>query len=461
MKRKLIVMVLMFLLSFTKPRYGGQLCILFQEPLSLNPYEASFSDLSLFSLLWTNIFERIDGNFTSAVFEKWESSVNKKEWKFILKEGLSFSNSSPISSSDIKRAIELYLLSEQPGSKALATLISGGKEFLAGSSNHVSGISALNTSELVIKLTKSGEDLPDFLSSPYIFLYTGLKNTFSGPYILSSWEKGESIILKPNPYFGRGRVFLDGMKIVFKKIAHLDFNADEPISSLEAKEIEGKRNNIFMFLNPKSLNQNSRLSLYSLFRNNFPNSNLFEFANSYLEERELGYTVPFPISLQRFVFPELKLDIAVEKGLELLSPFIEKILKSNGIEPEIIYVPSFQIKKLLDTQYFQVVIFIPSPSPFYSNEKLLLYYIEEYDMSKHDENFVAIKNLIKELESVDEENRKMESLFYVQKNMLENAVLLPLCRIKTKFYLNKKYEGLKIDDYGRPLFWGVRMVSPL
>lgn len=457
----IILFTSILFLSFTKPRYGGQLSLFLQEPLNLNPHESSFSDLPLFSLLWTNILERIDGKISSSIFEKWEYNWDKKSWRFVIRDGLLFSNASPVSSSDVKKSLELYLRSEQPGSKILSKIIFGGEEFLSGASSSVRGISASNPMELVINLKSHKEDFLDLLSSPYIFLYTGSRNIFSGPYILSSWEKGESMTLKPNPYFGRGRVFLDGVKIYFKRDSqNFDFISEEIKTSQPMNEYKGVGRNVFMFFNSQSLNYNTRISLFFALKNKFPKTDLFEPANSYIET---GFSISFPQipRSQGLILHQLKLNIAVEKGLEPLVPFLEKIFNDIRVEPEFIFVPSFQIRRIFDSQYFQAIIFIPNPSPFYSKDKELIHYIEEYEISKFDENFVTIKNLLSELESIAEEDKKMEILFYIQKNMIENAVILPLCKIKVKFYLSKKFENLKIDDYGRPLFWGVRITSPL
>ncbi len=457
----IILFTSILFLSFTKPRYGGQITLLLQEPLNLNPYESSFSDLSLFSLLWTNIFERIDGKISSSIFENWEYNREKKSWRFFIKDGLLFSNASPVSASDVKKSLELYLRSEQPGSKILSKIILGGEEFLSGVSSSVRGISASNPMELVISLKSHREDFLDLLSSPYIFLYTGSKNVFSGPYVLSSWERGENMNLKPNPYFGRGRVFLDGVKIYFKRDGqNFDFLSEEIKTSQLMNEYKGASRNVFIFFNSQALNHNTRISLFFTLKNKFPKTDLFEPSNSYIET---GVSIPFPQTLrsQSLILQQLKLNIAVEKGLEPLVPFLEKIFSDMKVEPEFVFVPSVQISRIFDSQYFQAIIFIPNPSPFYSKERELIHYIEEYEVSKFDENFVAIKNLLSELENITDENKKMEILFYIQRNMIENAVILPLCRMKLKFYLSKRFEGLKIDDYGRTVFWGVRITSPL
>lgn len=462
MKRILLILFCSFLiLFFTRPRYGGQLTIFLQEPLNLNPYESSFSDLPLFSLLWTNVLERIDGKISSAVFEKWEYNKEKNSWKFVLKDGLLFSNGTPITSRDVKKSIELYLRSEQPGSQILSECISGGEEFLSGVTASLRGILASDPTELVINLKTSGEDFLDLLSSPFIFLYTGSNSIFSGPYILSSLERGESITLKPNPYFGRGRVFLKGIKIYFgKDIQNLDFSYEAIKTSQSANEFKGVSRSVFMFFNPQALNHNTRVSLFLIIKNKFPKAELFEPLNSYVED---GFTIPLPqvFRSQSSVLPQLKLNFAVEKGLEPLVPVIEKILKDAKVEPEFVFVPSVQIKRIFESQYFQVIIFIPNPSPFYSKEKELMHYIKEYEIHRYDENFVTVKNLLSELESITDNEKKMETLFYIQKNMMGNAIILPLCKVKTKFYLSNKFEGLKIDDYGRPVFWGVRIKSPL
>ncbi len=456
----IILFVSILILSFTKPRYGGQLSIFLQEPLSLNPYESSFSDLPLFALLWTNIFERIDGKIDSSIFESWEYDKEKRAWRFVLREGLLFSNGTPVTSSDVKKSIELYLRSEQPGSRTLSKIISGGEEFLSGGSSTVRGILASNPSELSINLKIDKDDLLNFLSSPYIFLYAGSRNVFSGPYILSSWEKGESMSLKPNPYYGRGRVFLEGIKIYFKKDnPTLDFSY-EGIKSSIMNEYKGVSRKVFIFFNSKALNHNTRVSLFLILKNRFSKNEFFEPANSYIEA-DFSIPLPKPPGHQNIVLPQLKLNIAVEKGLENMVPSLEKILREMRIEPEFVFIPTVQIKRVFESPYFQVIIFIPNPSPFYSKEKELIHYIEEYEVSKYDENFFVSKNLLSELESIKDEDRKMENLFYIQKNMIESAVFVPLCKFKVKFYLSKKFEGFKIDDYGRPVFWGIRISSPL
>jgi peptide/nickel transport system substrate-binding protein len=144
-------------------------------------------------------------------------SGNGKTYTFHIRPGLKFSDGSPVTAASFQRAWERNL-SPKMGSPygvndQFQKVVVGGDAFLAGKTQHISGISAHGLT-LTFHLTKPNPTFTSYLSMQWFmavkpnmpYTTTGL-NTFpsSGPYYIKSRDPGRVTVLARNPFYKGSR----------------------------------------------------------------------------------------------------------------------------------------------------------------------------------------------------------------------------------------------------------------
>jgi len=144
-------------------------------------------------------------------------SKNGKTYTFHVRPGLKFSDGSPVTAAAYQRAFE-RVLSPKMGSPVgvnihLESEIAGGESFLAGKSQHISGVRAKGLT-LTVTLVKPNAT---FVSQMGMQWFTATKpntpytsqglQTFpsAGPYYIKSRDPGRSTVLARNPYYKGNR----------------------------------------------------------------------------------------------------------------------------------------------------------------------------------------------------------------------------------------------------------------
>jgi peptide/nickel transport system substrate-binding protein len=167
-------------------------------------------------------------------------SNDGKTYTFHIRPGLKFSDGSPVTAASWQRAWERNL-SPKMGSPygvndGFQNVVVGGTQFLAGKSQHISGITAKGLT-LTFRLTKPNPTFTSFLSMQWFgavkpdmaYTTTGL-NTYpsAGPYYISSRDPGKTTVIKRNPYY-KGSRPANPDEIVFTS------NTDQNQSLLQTK----------------------------------------------------------------------------------------------------------------------------------------------------------------------------------------------------------------------------------
>jgi peptide/nickel transport system substrate-binding protein len=144
-------------------------------------------------------------------------SNNGLTYTFHIRAGLKFSDGSPVTAAAWQRAWERNL-SPKMGSPygvndQFQKVVVGGDAFLAGKTQHISGISAKGLT-LTFHLTKPNPTFVSFLSMQWFgavkpdmaYTTTGL-NVYpsAGPYYIASRDPGKTTVLKRNPYYTGSR----------------------------------------------------------------------------------------------------------------------------------------------------------------------------------------------------------------------------------------------------------------
>ncbi|HZU20605.1 MAG TPA: ABC transporter substrate-binding protein [Gaiellaceae bacterium] len=144
-------------------------------------------------------------------------SKNGLVYTFHIRPGLKFSDGSPVTAASYQRAWERNL-SPKMGSPygvndQFQKVIVGGEAFLAGKTQHISGISAKGLT-LTFHLTHPNPTFVSYLSMQWFgavkpnmpYTTTGL-NVYpsAGPYYIASRDPGRTTVLKRNPYYHGNR----------------------------------------------------------------------------------------------------------------------------------------------------------------------------------------------------------------------------------------------------------------
>jgi peptide/nickel transport system substrate-binding protein len=167
-------------------------------------------------------------------------SNSGKTYTFHLRPGLKFSDGSPLTAAAYQRAWERNL-SPKMGSPygvndQFQKVVVGGEAFLAGKSQHISGIQAKGLT-LTFHLTKANPTFVSYLSMQWFgavkpnmpYTTTG-QNVYpsAGPYYISARSPGKTTVIKRNPYY-KGSRPANADQIVFTS------NTDQNQSLLQTK----------------------------------------------------------------------------------------------------------------------------------------------------------------------------------------------------------------------------------
>jgi peptide/nickel transport system substrate-binding protein len=140
-------------------------------------------------------------------------SKDGKTYVFHIRPGMKFSDGSVVTAASYQRAFE-RVLSPKMGSPEAVNIhleqeVVGGEAFLAGKTQHISGISAKGDT-LTVKLVKPNATFVPQMGMPW---FTAVKpnmpytsqgvNVYpaAGPYYIASRDPGRDTVLKRNPYY--------------------------------------------------------------------------------------------------------------------------------------------------------------------------------------------------------------------------------------------------------------------
>ena len=146
------------------------------------------------------------GQLTPDLATAWKESSNHLQYTFTLRKGVRFSNGNPLTPAAVVYTFERQLNSKNPG------YAYGPYPFGAFFFGDIANVTARGSDQVTFTL-KSPE--ASFLQSltvltaaivnPKVALREGkafaLHGAGTGPYMLSSWQRGQQLILKPNPYY--------------------------------------------------------------------------------------------------------------------------------------------------------------------------------------------------------------------------------------------------------------------
>lgn len=225
------------------------------EPDILDPNVTSNSFASPFL---DNLFEGLvaydkENNLVAANAESWEISEDGLTYTFHLREGLKWSDGSPLTSQDYLFTFQRILTPVTAAQylNMLTDYVVNAQEFYDGTATAEDlGIKAPDEKTLVVTLK---QPTPFFLSILTMYTFSPTKQAIveaepqkwaqsaenyisNGPFMMSEFNFGESVVLVKNPnYWDNANVTLE--KVTFRYI----LDASTALSAFESGEVDGIR----------------------------------------------------------------------------------------------------------------------------------------------------------------------------------------------------------------------------
>ncbi len=169
----------------------------------------------------------------------WRLENDGRRYVFELDRGARFSNGNRVTSSDVVRSFERVLSPESRSPRRWVLLrIAGAEDFSEGRAQRVEGLHAPNDSTVVIELATAFRPFIQLLAMPAAYIVPSeavaegggfaAHPIGSGRWVLAQWERGDFLLLEPNPYFPDERPLLSAVRFriipeTFTRIA--DFEA--------------------------------------------------------------------------------------------------------------------------------------------------------------------------------------------------------------------------------------------
>lgn len=175
-----------------------------------------------FYLVALNVFDRlveqksdVSGQpvIVPSLAEQWELSEDGLTYRFRLREGVSFSNGSPLTVSDVRFTFERLLTHPKSVNADLLMSILGARELREGAAEHLEGFRELGAQEFELVLEEPYAAFLDCLAAPgasildeetlnrvnALFGVHGPSTIGTGPYVISKWTADAEMILTANP----------------------------------------------------------------------------------------------------------------------------------------------------------------------------------------------------------------------------------------------------------------------
>lgn len=174
--------------------------------------------MNVFDTLFT--VKKTDDGTTSiekSLVDDYDISVDGLTYNFTLKEGIRFSDGTPLTADDVKFTFERMLTLPDSQQTDYAISIKGARELLDGKATELAGISVEDGLHFTITLAEPFSGFLAELATPSAsilsrYLVTSAGDDFgnlpektigTGPYIVTSWERGSELTFEYNPgYWG-------------------------------------------------------------------------------------------------------------------------------------------------------------------------------------------------------------------------------------------------------------------
>ncbi|MGW6356812.1 ABC transporter substrate-binding protein [Streptomyces sp. NPDC055092] len=219
------------------PKKGGTLRVgTPPPPTSVDPVTAYDGSAVAIIQLVADYLVWLDKDFglQPRLATKWTSDKDAKKWTFTLREGVTFSDGTPLDAETVKASFDRLL---DPKNKSAALSAFG--DILAEG-----GVAATDSSTVVFTLKRPYVDFPYLVSAGNyntVILKKDYKGDFTkphsaigtGPFVLTSYDASKGASFGRNKrYWNKGKPYLDGVEVTFYR----DEQAD--VAALQSGDID-------------------------------------------------------------------------------------------------------------------------------------------------------------------------------------------------------------------------------
>lgn len=202
------------------------------------PDTVDFQRTSIHYTIAANVFDRLvemkpdsDGTVvpSPSLAESWEESKDGKTYTFRLRDGVTFSNGSALTSSDVLYSFTRLLTHPDSCNQDIVEIIQGADALEAGSTDELTGFHIVDDITFTITLAQPFEAFLACLSMPGasildeqtvseasdLFGMDAEHTIGTGPFVLKEWVPGEHIQLAANADCWSGAPQSDGVNLLF------------------------------------------------------------------------------------------------------------------------------------------------------------------------------------------------------------------------------------------------------
>ncbi len=206
------------------------------------PDTVDFQCTSIHYTIAQNVFNRLvemendengDMQILPSLAESWEVSEDGIDYTFHLREGVTFSNGNPLTSSDVKYTFERLLTHPDACNQDIVDIILGADALANGEKDTLEGFKILSDLDFVITIGQPFEAFLACLTMPGASILgeettTEAGDRFgtdpewtigTGSFVLWKWTPGEGMLLKANPKCWQGAPNCEGLDLRFVKDA--------------------------------------------------------------------------------------------------------------------------------------------------------------------------------------------------------------------------------------------------
>jgi len=347
---------------------------IYSQPQSFDPRDPV--DAETYGIMYTiyNTLVEIDDSLKiqPALAYKWITN-DFKEWKFFIRNDAFFkpdpcfgeSKTKKLTAYDIEFSLNRSLKPGGTGAFMLTDIVEGAEEVNTGKADKASGITAIDSFTLVIRLKKPYAKLLERLAMPFFFIVSKdavefykdkypLNPVGTGAFMIEKIDPGNAIYLKKNPYFWKKDEdnnklpYID--KITFRILKNPQLALNEFIAGkLSAVEIQpiqanlifdekgGLKNEFKKFKIAENIALDVHFFAFKMdeppFKNNKPLRQAINYAvdkNAIANNILNKFATPAVGVLPPSVFPEYKRKLPYEYNPDLA----KKILKDAKIDPQ-------------------------------------------------------------------------------------------------------------------------------
>ena len=142
----------------------------------------------------------------------WTVSDDHLDYRFTLRDGLTFSDGTPVAVGDFKYGLERALINPASPFGSFLDDVEGAHDVIAGKAAHCSGIRVVDDRHLEIRLTRPYAAFLYVLAMPFATPQRAdhdaavgdqirARPLGTGPFRLVSWQQGQKLVLERNPYY--------------------------------------------------------------------------------------------------------------------------------------------------------------------------------------------------------------------------------------------------------------------